>query len=135
VLVTGGRYYRNGTMVDRVLSDLHRARGISLLIQGDANGADNLAKAWAIRNGVPVLSCPAAWGDLDAPGAVIRYRQDGAAYNVNAGFQRNGEMLREQPEICIAFKGGRGTRNMIDQAKAAGVEVYEVLEHLWAHES
>jgi hypothetical protein len=33
-----------------------------------------------------------------------------------------------QPHVIIAFKGGNGTADMIQQGKTAGVPVYEVKE-------
>jgi hypothetical protein len=46
---------------------------------------------------------------------------------VAAGPIRNARMLEEgKPDIVIAFPGGRGTANMIEQAHAAGVEVVQV---------
>ena len=33
-----------------------------------------------------------------------------------------------QPHVIIAFRGGKGTADMIQQGKTAGVPVYEVKE-------
>jgi len=42
----------------------------------------------------------------------------------SAGFIRNKLMLEDgQPELVIAFPGGRGTSNMVSLAESAGVEV------------
>lgn len=44
-----------------------------------------------------------------------------------AGPIRNKRMLDEgKPDLVIAFPGGRGTANMVKQARAAGIEVREV---------
>jgi hypothetical protein len=40
---------------------------------------------------------------------------------------RNSKMLAEgKPEMVLAFPGGRGTANMVKQARSAGVSVCEV---------
>jgi hypothetical protein len=44
-----------------------------------------------------------------------------------AGPIRNGRMLRDGlPDAVIAFAGGIGTANLVAQARAAGVTVYEI---------
>jgi predicted Rossmann-fold nucleotide-binding protein len=85
--------------------------GLHTIIHGAAPGADAHAARWAERHGVPALAFPANWK-----------KHKGAA-----GPIRNRKMLAEgRPDIVIAFKGGRGTANMVDQARAAGVQVVEV---------
>ena len=110
VLVTGGRHYEDGVTLFRVLGEIHTSRGISLLIHGDASGADRLAGEWADINDVPVEAFPADW------------KQHGRA----AGPIRNREMLARKPNLVIAFPGGRGTADMVRQAKSAGIPVMEV---------
>ena len=109
VLVTGGRHYEDGVTLFRVLGEIHTSRGISLLIRGDASGADRLAGEWADINDVPVEAFPADW------------KQHGRA----AGPIRNREMLARKPNLVIAFPGGRGTADMVRQAKSAGIPVME----------
>lgn len=112
VLVCGGRSYTNADMLAVVLNEWHRkCGGFSVLIEGQAEGADTLARLWAEKYGVHVLPFPARW------------EEHGRA----AGPIRNKQMLDEgQPDLVIAFPGGRGTANMCKQAKAAGVTVIEV---------
>lgn len=130
VLVCGGRNYADKAKVFQVLDYLHLNRSpITLIIHGCATGADSLGKEWADARGVEPDGFPALWSDLTARDAVIRYRKDGTAYNANAGPTRNTKMLREgKPDCVVAFPGGSGTQNMIDQARAAGVRVFEVGE-------
>lgn len=77
------------------------------VIQGGANGVDKQAMDWAVSNGVPCATVHASWGK----------------YGGAAGPRRNGWMLELGPSLVIAFSGGRGTANMVKQAKSAGVPV------------
>lgn len=111
VLVCGGRDYQNQSRVDAYLNLYHTA-GISYLIHGGAKGADRLADRWAVKNNVPVETHFADWD------------RHGKA----AGPIRNRKMLEEgKPDLVIAFPGGRGTANMIAQARQAGVPI-EIVE-------
>lgn len=82
-----------------------------VIIQGEARGADTLAKDWALRNKVMTLSFPANWKQ----------------YGKSAGYRRNTQMLEEgKPDIVIAFPGGRGTEMMCEIAETAGITVRRV---------
>lgn len=117
VLVTGGRDYddrnRLYKFMDRMVQTINgegRTRNIRL-IHGAAKGADSIAAEWAEERGIPSTAYPADW----------------ETYGRSAGAIRNKLMLTEgKPHAIIAFKGGRGTQNMIQQGKKAGVPVYEV---------
>lgn len=113
VLVTGGRHYSDIETLEATLDLAHRQMGISYLIEGGATGADRLARAWARRHGVPVMTFEAHWKEMGP----------------KAGPIRNQWMLAfGKPDILIAFPGGRGTANMIAQARTEGVEVFEIAE-------
>lgn len=106
VLICGSRHFNNPELME----DVCKRFKISCVIEGEARGADRLARDYAERQGIPVLAFPAQW-DL---------------YGKAAGSIRNTEMLRVgKPEMVIAFRGpnSRGTQNMIDQATKAGVPV------------
>jgi hypothetical protein len=117
-IVCGGRDYSDRDHVFAVLD----ASGITYLIEGGAPGADRLARSWAISRGVPHTTVKARWFDVDRPGAVVRRGRYGL-YDAAAGAIRNGKMLDLEPERVVAFPGGTGTANMIEQARAAGVPV------------
>src|SRR5215475_12388663 len=52
---------------------------------------------------------------------------DWGQFGSGAGPIRNSKMLAEgKPEMVLAFPGGRGTANMVKQARSAGVSVCEV---------
>lgn len=108
LLVTGGRDYNNKAKVFEVLDLLHEKYGVTTVIHGAAKGADSLASLWCKERLVTEIACPADW------------KLHGRA----AGPIRNQQMLTEhQPDLVIAFPGGRGTANMCKIAHAAGVEV------------
>jgi len=111
VLVCGGRDYTDAFRVSAVLDKLHSEAGISILIEGGANGADTCARKWAGRNKVQVWTFAADW----------------EAHGNFAGPMRNSRMIAEgEPELCVAFPGGRGTGDMMRKARKAGVEVVEI---------
>ena len=106
VLVCGGRTYVDREWMRTALDAAHEARGVTLLINGDAKGADRLATDWASDNGVPLALYRAHWRKLGK----------------QAGPMRNAWM----PDVVLAFPGGRGTAGMKRLAHEAGVEVVEV---------
>lgn len=109
VLVCGGRDYGDRAHLTQVLDKVHRHRGITILIQGGAKGADLMAAQWARVRHIPVKEYPAQW----------------EKYGKSAGYRRNRQMLQEeQPHVVIAFPGGKGTDNMVELATKAGVKVY-----------
>lgn len=109
VLVCGGRDYSDSNKVNHVLSE-YLSEDL-VIIQGDAKGADTLAKEWAKKRIVKCENYPADWDK----------------YGKRAGFIRNVQMLNEgKPELIIAFPGGKGTQMMIKLAKSANVEVREI---------
>lgn len=112
VLVCGGRNYVDAARIWSVLDHYHReADDFACLIHGAARGVDTIAGEWAEARGVRPLPFPADWTGLGN----------------GAGHVRNAQMLREgKPTLVIAFPGGRGTANMTDRAKRAGVPVLEI---------
>lgn len=108
VLVCGGRDYSDVMRMEQVLSGLTPMP--SLIIHGDYRGADRMAKAWALRHGIHHAAVEALWDD----------------YGGAAGPKRNSAMLQLLPHLVVAFPGGKGTRDMIDRAKAVGVRVVVV---------
>lgn len=110
ILVCGGRDYKNVSAVFHALTALHAKRGISLIIEGGATGADRLGRQWVEQNGIPFSTFEADWD----------------AYGKAAGPKRNTRMLAEgKPDGVIAFPGNRGTADMVLQAEAAGVKVWK----------
>lgn len=101
--IIDGSRWNSSDHRDRVPSDI-------TIIHGCANGADTLAGKYAEQKGLTLVAKPANW------------KKHGKA----AGFIRNTEMLKEGPDLVIAFPGGKGTRMMIDIATKAGVDVWKI---------
>ena len=109
VLVCGGRDFDDALTLGSWLGGIHKNNGpITLLIEGGARGADYMARKFAKWQGIPVKTFRADWG----------------RYGKGAGHIRNKRMLDEgKPDLVVAFEGGRGTANMVEQAERAGVRV------------
>lgn len=107
VVVTGGRGFKDALCVAKELAALNPTH----IAHGGATGADDLAASWAKGAGVSTTEFPANW------------EEHGRA----AGPIRNRKMLEwMQPDIVLAFPGGRGTADCVSQARRMGIEVREV---------
>jgi len=88
VLVCGGRMYADRERIFEVLSDLHRERGIEVILHGAASGADLLSVVWADRNGLRAIPFHADWA------------RDGKL----ASQKRNRKIISEgRPHLLLAF--------------------------------
>lgn len=104
VLVCGGRDFRDRDRLYMILDGTE----IDCVVHGGADGADCMAGEWAISRSRPEIIVPAQWSN----------------FNKNAGPTRNSWMLRfTKVNHVIAFPGGRGTLNMIKQARAAKIKL------------
>ena len=121
VLVCGGRNYDKAdvwnwleqNLYDHVyaVTRTHPIPPLTTIIHGGAQGADEGAGDWAKSEGCRVQIFKADW------------KKHGKA----AGPIRNQQMIDVgQPDIVIAFPGGKGTADMVRRASAAGVPVIEV---------
>jgi hypothetical protein len=110
VLVCGGRDFTDWALLKDTLDGLEPMQA-SVIIHGAARGADTLASCWGKLRKVPVWAFQADW------------EKHGHA----AGPFRNAQMIAEGlPDLVVAFPGGRGTADMVRQARGAGVRVIEV---------
>lgn len=112
ILVCGGRKYTNKTFMWDWLDRISRATEISHVINGYQRGADMLAHDWAMARGIQPVDVPAMWD----------------AHGIAAGPMRNRAMAALNPEMCIAFPGGNGTRSMVAIARASGIKILEISE-------
>jgi hypothetical protein len=111
VLVYGGRKFKDTALLFKVLDEYHALYSFSVVIEGEAPGADRLAALWAARRRVPIDPYPAEWNRL----------------GLAAGPIRNSAMLAQgRPELGIAFPGGTGTADMTAKLIKANVKVIEV---------
>lgn len=116
VLVCGSRWYNDYFAVRDILDKLHEEHNITEIIHGAARGADTCAAEWAMNRSTSIG---------EAMG-IRAFPADWEKYGKAAGPIRNKQMLDEgKPDLVIAFlaKDSRGTKNMVDQANAAGVPV------------
>lgn len=103
VLVCGGRNYRAWWKVFDCLDRLHELHGVRVVIHGAATGADSFAGYWARYMNIVEQPYPILAGE--------------------GGYSRNGRMLIVgKPDLVVYFPGGNGTRDMVDIARAAGID-------------
>lgn len=108
VLVCGGRDFTGRALMRTTLDGLHAACPFGHLIHGGARGADMLSGEWARSKGILMSVYPADW----------------ARHGRSAGYIRNRQMIVEgRPDLVVAFAGGPGTRDMVTQARKAGLRV------------
>jgi hypothetical protein len=111
VLVCGGRDFTDRALLQATLDRLHHARVFTVLIEGDARGADRMAGEWAEAQGIAHEVFKADWEGLGP----------------KAGPMRNQQMLDEgRPDLVVAFPGKSGTGHMKRIAQAAGIEIVEI---------
>jgi len=77
-------------------------------------GADLMSRDWALERGIRVTPFPAIWR--------VNRRLD-----KSAGPRRNQAMANHcalsLPAACVAFPGGRGTKDMLAKAEAKGLVI------------
>jgi len=86
---------------------------ISRVLSGMAKGVDTLALRYATENALPCDRFPAEW----------------SKWGRSAGYKRNFQ-IAQNPDALIAVWDGqsRGTRHMIQVAKARGLQVFVALQ-------
>jgi hypothetical protein len=115
VLICGGRWWTNQDMIGRIIDHVKP----DVVIEGEAPGADTMARLEAEKRGIEVEQYPAMWN----------------RYGRAAGPVRNAQMLKEgKPDLVIAFHNdlskSKGTKNMVAQTQKAGIQV-KVLSEEW----
>src|SRR5580704_10932364 len=110
ILVCGSHRFGERSAVWAQLDRLHAKRPVSLVIQGGAEFVDRFAKEWAEARGIPCDEYKAYW----------------KIHGKTAGPIRNRAMLVSgRPDGVVAFPGENGTANMIQQARRAGIKVWQ----------
>lgn len=114
VIIAGGRALRaSAAQFDEWVRPLLERHDLSSLeiVSGGASGADAMGCAWAHANKVPVRVFRAEW---DVHGRA-------------AGPIRNREMAQYADELIAVWDGkSPGTKNMINEARAAGLVTHIV---------
>lgn len=117
VLVCGGRAFAQQQLLMSTLDTFHKLTPITCIIEGEAPGADTMARTWAQLRGVAFLPFPADWYPNGRENGIDR----------SAGTRRNTQMLVEgKPDLIIAFPGRSGTANMVMQGRRAKVPVVTI---------
>lgn len=106
LLVCGGRKFVNYDMLHNAIIKLPCP---NIIIQGGCDGADNLAKIWAHKNGVHCAQVDALW----------------PIYKKKAGPIRNSAMLLLKPNYCLAMPGNNGTRDMVRKCLEINIPVWK----------
>ena len=112
VIIAGTRTFNNYTLLssyaDKLLAAKRAAGECIVIVSGHCTGADLLGEKYAVERGYMVEVYEAQW----------------QLYGRAAGPMRNREMA-EVSDALIAFWDGvsRGTKNMIDEARACGLAV------------
>lgn len=111
VIVCGGRDFEDVEFVIHYLNHVHNWNPITCVIAGAARGVDTFAELWADEMGIPKEVYPADWDK----------------HGKSAGPIRNQEMLdKSNPDMIMAFPGGRGTAHMFKIAEAhGGVDLWQ----------
>ena len=113
LLVCGDRNWVDRGSISKLIDGLHQSVGIAVLIEGEARGADTMARQAAEKLGIEVLEFPANW----------------AKHGKAAGPIRNRQMIKEgKPDVVIAFhhnlNESRGTKDMVMRARKAKIPVF-----------
>ena len=116
VLVCGGRDYTERVYLFETLDRIASILKVDCVIEGEARGADLMAREWAEFAGIPFEPYPADWKRLGKAAGMIRNRQ----------------MLKEgKPDLIVAFPtpGSVGTAGMVGLGRAAHVKVWVLPEN------
>lgn len=115
ILVCGGRDFSNRTGAYKVLDLVHKNMDVSLVIHGDAHGADRIERDWALLNSIEHRPYPADWDK----------------FGKSAGFRRNQIMAYDlkihkdggEEVLVVAFPGGKGTAHMVNIARSLDLPI------------
>lgn len=115
ILVTGSRKWADADIIHAALEDAGKRLGFhptTILVHGDAPGADTIARDYWRWCGLVDEPHPADW-----------------ALGKRAGPLRNEQMVLAGADLCLAFPIGqsKGTRHCLKAAQQAGITtlIYE----------
>ena len=114
ILVTGGRTENPRAVADHLHFLLDGRTDVECIIQGCAKGADTGAQIFAEESNIPQMKFPVTKEEWDRVGK-------------SAGYKRNKRMRDEgNPDLIIAFPGGKGTQHMIDLGNEKTIPIHQV---------
>lgn len=111
LIIAGGRDYVFTHLDYNRLTEIHQKYWVKEVVSGGARGADKEGEGWADLKGIPVKRFPARW------------EQIGKA----AGHHRNSQMACYADALAV-FPGGKGTANMVKQAREQGLQIFDFRE-------
>jgi hypothetical protein len=117
VLICGDREWDHYEIMEAVIRGLYGMYGKELhIIEGEARGADQMAGEIA--------------GLMLPKENIHKFPADWKKFNRAAGPLRNRAMLKENPDLVLAFHDdlaeSRGTKDMVNIATKKGVPVYVI---------
>jgi YspA, cpYpsA-related SLOG family len=128
VLVCGDREWTNEQSIRRVLTLLHKLHPETIVVEGDARGADKMAgRIWLELTGYDYDQLevyPADWTRYGKAAGRIRNR-----WQMNESFrkgQEDGHYLTYGVAFHRNLRQSRGTRDMVTLLEDAGVPVLKI---------
>ena len=103
LMVCGSRSIKDKNWIFRCIEAYLKKENISdfSLIEGGANGVDQIAREWAMVRNIPVIEAKPEWNK----------------YGIAAGIIRNHKMIEQADYVLILWDGAsRGTKSDIDFA-------------------
>ena len=106
VIIAGSRNFNDFELLEKKMLYFLQNKKDIVVLCGGARGADDLGRQFAEKHGFMVEMFPAEWKKHGKRAGVVRNRQMAAA-----------------ADACVCFWDGssRGTANMIEEAKRAGI--------------
>jgi len=107
LIIAGGRTYSLSDTDFWRLDAINEEYGIAEVVSGDCKGADIGGQDWANLELITIKHMPADWDK----------------YKKAAGPIRNAAMAKYADAVAL-FPGGRGTQSMFNEAKKAGIKIF-----------
>jgi hypothetical protein len=107
----------HGGPTDAMLEAARRYPGpVTAVYEGEADGADTCARAWAESRGIPVRPFEVTRADWKERGKAAGPRRNGAMLSAA---MEEAEIVGGDVVVVVAFPGGTGTADMVEQAERA----------------
>lgn len=115
VIIAGSQDFNNESLLAQVMEVWRVSWGekakLEEIVSGGARGADCLGEQWAKAHSIPVKQFLPRWSEFGRAAGPVRNRE-----------------MAEYADMLIAFWDGvsRGTKSMIQEAKRAGIIVWQI---------
>lgn len=113
-IICGGRFLCGTPKIYAFLLDQCTQLSVTEIVHGGARGGDQIAQIFGEAQGIAVSCFEAMWGSHGSIAGPIRNREM-AQYVGKDG-------------VCIALPGGKGTANMVNNARRVGMRVIQYEE-------